>query len=148
MTDFNVLLRQSLAIVNDGFQNARDEIERIVAKLSAAVKQTAGEDFAVEMSEVSATPKGTTFRIYFDPNSMDPTAEVITVAALFVPSKGYPVLRGTWNKSTNTFFPTQGGELRTLEDVEKFFADLLSNPESSLIQALGFALRRSVSRRG
>ena len=84
-----------------------------------------------------------TFRVFLDTGVNDMEAEVVNITHLRIPAHGYPVSYGTYTKNTGAFIPAQNSDLKDLEAVEKFFADLLSNPESTLIQAIGFALRRS-----
>lgn len=142
MANFDALIKKSLAIVNDGYQQALADVKVVVEKLSNAIRQNAGEHFALEVSEVKSDVKGVTFRIFLDTDVNDLQADIVTIVHIRILSKGYPILHGSFNKTQNVFVSMDGNELEDMAAVEQFFADLLADPESSLIQALGFAMRK------
>lgn len=137
--DFNAILKLSLAAVNDNYQEAVRDVEEVVGSVHAAVQQNAGKRFGVVLTDQSADIKGSTFRIYFDTNVDVMRAKIIDVLFVRIPSSGYPIALGTIDKSTKNFFAEQ--QIIDKEQLQKAFAQLLQNPESSLIQAIGFALR-------
>nr|WP_091659435.1 hypothetical protein [Massilia sp. PDC64] len=137
--NFDAILKSSLAAVNDNYQIAVGEVQDVVNSVHTAVRHNAGNRYGLIFTEMSADIKGTTFRIYFDTNVDVMRARVIDVLFIRIPSTGYPIAIGTVDKATKNFFTEQN--VNNKEELERVFAQLLQNPESSLIQAIGFALR-------
>ena len=144
MTNFDELLKKSLSVVNDGYQIACNDVGAIVDKLGKAIKQNAGDQFGFEMSEVQSDVKGVTFRIYLDPDSNDINAALLNIAHIRIPSKGYPIFYGVFNKSSNVF--AAADKLENAEEVAEYFSDFLKDPESPLIQAIGYVLRKKANK--
>lgn len=137
--DFDAVLRSSLSVVNDGYQLALSDLTDVVQGVSDAVKRNASEQFEISMSELGNDMKGSTYRIYFDTNVKNVRARLIDVTTIRIPSSGYPIFEGTYNKGTKAFFPDD--EMNNKEEVAKLFVKLMQSPDSSLIQAIGYALR-------
>lgn len=137
--DFNEILKNSLAAVNDNYQIAVGDLEEVVESVHTAVQRNAGEKYGVILTDLSADIKGTTFRIYFDTNIENLRSKVMDVLFVRVPSSGYPIAIGTVDKATKKFYGEETANNK--EELKKYFGQLLQNPESSLIQAIGFALR-------
>ena len=95
----------------------------------------------MEFAEVTYDVKGSTFRIFLDPDVSDSSAQVAVIVYMRIPAQGYPVQVGTYNKSGGIFTPNNK-DLANKSEVEEYFADQLQDPDSKLIQAVGFALRR------
>lgn len=145
MTDFNEILRKSLSIVNDGYQQAVDNIKEVVSNLSDSIKANAGEDFSLEIGEISSDLKGATFRIFLDTDVNDVEASTMNIIDLRIPVGGYPVQLGTFTKSIQSFKAAEQ-VLNNKSDIEQYFAQQLSEPDSRLIQAIGFAVRRRANK--
>ncbi|MFZ6720661.1 hypothetical protein [Undibacterium sp. Ji49W] len=139
MVDFNALLKKTLSIVSEGYERAFNDLETVVDKLSTAIKENAGGDFALAMSTARSDVKGTIFRIYFDTNVDDPEADVITIVHIMIPSIGYPIYPGVYNYKSDAF--NYEGKIDDFEELEQYFKGFLESPESTFIQALGFAIR-------
>lgn len=137
--DFNEILKSSLAVVNDNYQLALKDIQEVVDSVHTAVQNNAGEKYGVTLSSTSVDVKGSTFRIYFDTNLENMRSRVIDVLFVRIPSGGYPVAVGTVDKATKKFYTEE--TVNNKDELNKYFTQFLKNPESSLIQAIGFALR-------
>jgi len=137
--DFDNLLKTSLAVVNDGYQVAVNEVKEVVQDVSEAIARNAGEQFSISASEVANDMKGATYRIYFDTDKNNMKARLIDVIFIRVPSTGYPLLEGRFDKATKSFYPES--QIASQGDLAEIFGSMIKNPESSLIQAIGYALR-------
>ena len=142
MEDFDSILQRSLATINVGYQTAFDDVKSVVQKISSSIKRSAGENFDLEVQEISDDVGGSTLRVYLDTDSSEPRAEVMTIVHIRIPSNGYPIFQGGFSKSSNRFSGSHhDAAIADKNGVEEFFRQMLINPESPLIQALGFALR-------
>ncbi|MGF6115901.1 hypothetical protein ABIE30_002974 [Janthinobacterium lividum] len=141
--DFDSILKSSLKVVNDGYQTSLSDLKDVVSDLNAAVVRNAGKQFSVVVGEVANDIKGGTFRVYFDTNVNNSRARVIDVVFLRIPAGGYPIAIGVFDKSTQRFFSEQ--DIVDKEGLLYAFAQLIENPDSALIQAIGYALRTSDS---
>lgn len=137
--DFDAILKSSLAAVNDNYQAALSDVIDVVESIHAAIQKNAGSKYALIFTDMSADIKGSTFRVYFDTNKDVMRSKLIDILFIRIPSAGYPVGIGTIDKSSKIFLAEE--TVSTCEELKKYFAQLLQNPESSLIQAIGFAMR-------
>lgn len=119
---------------------AHDDLTQVVEKVRVAVVGYAGEQVALELKKSAANMRHTTFRLYIDPDTADPEQSMMTITHFQLPAAGYPIKYGTFSKVTDSFNPA--GELPDVDSLNKYFAELLSQPESVLVQALGYALRK------
>lgn len=140
MDDFNDILKKSLSVVNEGFRAAMDDIENIIAAVRESIKGNAGNEFSLECSEVFSNIKGSIYRVFLDTDSFDPEADLVVLTYFRIPQKGYPIELGNYNKVTG--FSVSGKLWTSKDDVMNHFVSQLQDPESQLIQAIGFALRR------
>ena len=85
--------------------------------------------------------KGTSFRVFLDTNMTDLDAEIVDIAYLRITARGYPIQRGPVAKGTKTIFPES--EIPSKYELARYFLDMIENSDSALVQAIGFALRRS-----
>jgi hypothetical protein len=138
--NFDDILRQSLAAVNDGYMSALNDLSGTVDKVREAVIQNADDKVGLELQKVASDLKSSTFRFFLDPNVADINQELITITCFQIPSSGYPIKCGTLHKPGNHFTAT--GEIEDREGLLRYFSDLLQQPESRLVQAIGFALRQ------
>ena len=146
MQDFNDILRRSLSIVTDGYEKARGDINDVVGLIRGAIKENIGDNFSLELAEAKTDIKGSTFNIYLDTDIYDLSASIVPVVDIRIPGGGYPVELGDFNKSLQVFH-SRDEVLCSRIDVEQFFAQQLSDPDSSLIQSIGFALRQKANKR-
>lgn len=145
MADFDEILRKSLSIVNDEYQRALDELRVIVAEVRESIKTNAGEEFTVELSELTSNIEGAAFQIFLDTNVNDLNSSLLKIVELQVPANGYPIFIGTYSKANGRF--TQGDEkFDNQDEIRNFFANQLSDPNSRFIQLIGFALRRRANK--
>lgn len=144
MTDFNALLRKSIATVQEGYQSAVKDLSEVVNEIGVAISDLSSGACDLQLQTIAVDVAGTSFRIYLDTNSKDPSALSVPIIDLFLTNKGYPINAGQIDKATGRFFTQTYFSDRA--DLERFFADTLGNPDSSLIQSLGFAMRKNESR--
>ena len=138
--DFTDLLKNSLAVVTGGYVTAHDDLIGVIDRVRKALLSNAGEQVALELKKVSADVSSTVFRLFLDPSTMDPETALVTITYFRLPSSGYPIEWGSYKRVTNTF--EASGEAEVKEELEKFFGSLLTQPESTLVQAIGFAMRQ------
>lgn len=140
MIDFNEILANTLGKINQGFDQAISDFIETVDSVDSAVKGAHKEGlFGIGYSTVNESPKGSVFRVYFDPNADDLEVPTLAIGYFLVPYKGYPIQFGQYRKLTDDFKPRM--EFPDRAELEKYFANELSDPESSIIQAIGFGLR-------
>ncbi|WP_143450355.1 hypothetical protein [Janthinobacterium sp. BJB446] len=137
--DFDSILRKSLTVVNDGFQDALTDLKGVVEAVSESVKNNAGQKFALALGEVSNDLRGSTFRVFFDTDVNNVRARIIDVLYFRIPASGYPIFEGQYDKGSKNF--SAGKELKDKDSIAQEFGSLLRNPDSSLIQAIGYAMR-------
>jgi hypothetical protein len=140
MPDFDSLLQHSLSTVNSGYLAAQGDLFRVVERLAEAIQRQTGTNIYLALKQQTADVKGTVFVLYVDVNPDDQQADTINIEHIKLQARGYPVLLGTYRKPINDF--KASGSLDTPEDLEAHFVDLLADPDSPLIQAIGFALRQ------
>ena len=138
--NFDEILKKSIAAVNDGYAAAHEDLTVTVDKVREAVVASAGGQVALELKKSASDIKGTTYRLYLDPNVNDMEQEVVTITYFQIPASGYPIKYGIFRKSGYSF--TSAGEIEDQAALLKYFGGLLEQPESVLVQAIGFALRQ------
>ncbi|MFJ1213317.1 hypothetical protein [Burkholderia pyrrocinia] len=141
MTNFDSLLQKSLATVNDGYEQARQDLENIVSEVDTSLKSNLGDEFAFVAIEEDINIKGTIYAISLDTETDNRSAPYIPIVSIRIPSTGYPIETGSISKSTG-LFTVDGTVLKDSSDIKTFFSAQLENPNSMLIQAIGFALRK------
>jgi hypothetical protein len=139
MTDFDAILKRTLSVVNASYDEALEVVESVVRQLGNAISTNAGGEFVLEMIELNNDISGSVHRIYLDPDSTDDNARLVTITYLQIPSTGFPIKVGRFSK--NTGFIASDKNLDTSSDVEEYFSNFLEDPNSKLIQAIGYALR-------
>lgn len=139
MVDFSSLLKDTLAAVNKVFKEADSDLSDIASRISSAIKTNVGEQFDIVKSEIKNTIDGVVYRFYFDTNVLDERAEAITLCFIHIPVTGYPIFSGNYTYKDRTFVAK--GKYDNKKDLEEYFEKFFEDPESSLIQAIGFALR-------
>lgn len=144
MVDFNDIVKKSLAVVNQGFVKARDDLGAVVERIDISLRENAGDHFALLLSEVSSSLKGTIFCIVLDADTFNATATLIPVLHIRIPTSGYPLELGSINRVTELFVDSDQ-RLASMSEVEAYFVEQLSDPNSVLIQAIGFALRKKMN---
>lgn len=141
MTNFDLLLKKSLAAVNDGYEQARSDLQHIVSSVDSSLRSNLGDDFALVATEEEISIKGTVYTVSLDTETSNRSSPYIPIVSLRIPSTGYPIEVGSMVKSTGTF-STDGTFLVDIESIKSFFAAQLDNPNSLMIQAIGFAIRK------
>lgn len=139
MNDFDALLKRTLSIVNADYDEALSVVDAVVTQLREAITTNAGSEFAFEITELSNDINGSVHRIYLDPDSNDSAARIAVITYLQIPSTGFPIKVGRFSK--NTGFTAEEDDLKDSEEVVKYFSNFLEDPNSKLIQAIGYALR-------
>lgn len=137
--DFDEILRQSVLSVNAGYETALSDLRTVVGKLEAAVKKNAGEKYGFILNELHSDVRGTTFRTYFDTDVKNVRAAIMDIIIIRLPASGYPLSIGTFDKGSKNFNPTE--EIPDVDALNRVFVTLIREPDSALIQAIGFALR-------
>lgn len=145
MVDFSDLLQRSLATVNDKYARTVEDLRTVVSELRASIKTIANNEFGFELAEIVSDVHGTTFQIYLDSDVTVPNATLVTVAEFHVGATGYPVEIGTFHKGTRRFVSGGFPPLNDIEQIRVFFVEQLSNPESPLIQGIGYAMRKRLN---
>lgn len=145
MNDFDFILRKSLAAVNEGYEQALSDLFEIVEEVDASLKTNVGEEFAFVAVEYELSMKSAIYTVSLDTNSDDRGAPYIPVVSMRIPSSGYPMETGSVQKSTGNFTP-DGIALKDRSEIKVFFASQLEDPNSLMIQAIGFALRKKAAR--
>ncbi|CAM2151716.1 protein of unknown function [Pararobbsia alpina] len=145
MTDFNELIKRSLSIVNESYAQAKGDVEGVIERIDFSLRDNAGDHFALVFAEFASSLKGVVFRVHLDTDVYNPQSELVTIVHMRILSTGYPIELGEINRNTG-LFSAGGNALSSVQDVEEYFADQLSNPNSALIQAIGFALRKKMSK--
>jgi hypothetical protein len=140
MIDFDSVLKNSLKIVSEGYQGALSDVKDIVSEVSMAVARNGNEQFALYVQEMSSDIKGGSFKIRFDTNVNNGRAKVIDIVYVRIPSIGYPIGVGSFDKHSQRFFVDD--ELTDKESLRNYFLRLIENPESTLIQSIGYAMRK------
>ena len=138
MSKFSELLKQSVASVNEGFERAQSDVIAVVSELEQSLKEMG--PFALRFSLFSNEADGAIFRLIFDTNPQDLEAPAITILTMKIPSIGYPIFTGTYNKGAAEF--RNGTALEDKAQLDGYFESMLSDPTSRFIQAVGFALRK------
>lgn len=141
--DFEDMFKKSLSVVNEGFRAAYNDLDDLVSSLSEAIRNIAGERFDIGFSEIHKEIKSTTYRVYLDPDTGDIDAQLLDFSYIRIPSKGYPIVKGgSVIKGTNIL--TGDVKIENKEQLAEAFAAFIQDPDSPLIQSIGYALRNSV----
>lgn len=141
MVDFSDLLKGTLESINKAFREVESDLSDVSSRISTAVKTNVGGQFDIIKSEVRNTIDGVVYRFYFDTNVNDDTADAVTLCFIRLPVTGYPIFAGKYNYKDKIFSPQE--ELSDKQELELYFERFFDNPESALIQAIGFALRKN-----
>lgn len=138
--DFNEIVATTIVGLNKGYEEAIGDLKDILLRVGEAIRNNSKENFDVFFRTLSESPRGDIYRVYFDTNSEDPDAETLQIATFYIPPKGYPIQIGVYRKVTDEF--KAHGTIKNRDEFESFFGELLSDPDSTLIQAIGFGMRR------
>lgn len=140
--DYDSILRATLTTINQGFENAQRDLVSVVEAVSNSLKRNANDTFNLDFTNLREDYNGTIYRIFFDENPNDLEAATITVDFFYIPSKGYPIEQGNYYRTNEEFKKHQ--EISSKEELELYFQEMLKDPESSLIQAIGFSMRKKL----
>lgn len=141
--DFGAILKDTLAGINAGFEQAAGDLQEVLDAITEGIQEHTNSGYKVYAKVVSEDTKATIFRLYFDPDPLVSDAEVIPLTTLQVSAKGYPIMRGTYRK-VGGFTPAASDPVafQNRAELEQYFAHQLSDPDSNLVQAIGFAMRK------
>lgn len=141
MIDFVELVNRSFATINKGFDESISDLARILESITSAIRNASSRNFQLDYRIEVEGPKGSLARVYFDPDPTDMSAEPYTITYIWIPAKGYPIEGGSYRKAIDKFDTID--VFHDAAALEGYFADLLTNPDSVLIQAIGFGMRQS-----
>lgn len=144
MSDFDALLRRTLSVVNENYESSLNVVKGVVQKLGEAIEKNAGDEFLFAMTEVNSDINGSVHKIFLDPNNDDDSVRLVIINYVLIPSTGFPIKLGKYSKTMG--FMADEDDLNDPEDVNKYFSRLLEDPNSKLIQAIGYALRLKANR--
>lgn len=142
--DFGAIIKGTLAGINAGFEQARGDLQEVLDAITEGIQENTDSGYRVFAHVVAEDPKATILRLHFDPDQLDTDAETFPLGTLQMSAKGYPIVRGTYRK-LGGFTATSNEPIafQNKAELEEYFAQLLSNPDSSLVQAIGFAMRKT-----
>lgn len=140
MADFEGLLQNTLTSINLRFAEAERDFTAVIEKLSEAIKKSSNSDFALSTSIISDGQKGSVYRLYFDIDTQNMDSDLQALDTFYISSKGYPIQQGQYRKAIDDFIARN--EFSNIEQLESYFETMLADPESPLIQSIGFGLRR------
>lgn len=100
-------------------------------------------DFRMNLVLLEDDTEGTFYRLEAIPAPGDSVVGKIRITDFFIPANGYPISSGRILISKANFNPEQ--EFNSFGHLESFFENLLADPASRLIQAIGFAMRRKTA---
>lgn len=141
MQDFKDILKKSLTAVNEGFESAMRDLDTVTGNVNAAVKEIASQSFEVSLRKVSEDVTAVIYRVSLDMTVDNVKSTVMAITHFSVPSKGYPLHFGSYSKRDDEF--SISGRIDAIWELEQFFVDMMNDPDSSLIQSIGFAIRKS-----
>ena len=130
---------QLISEINQKYEIARNDLNSVVGELENSLKKIIPH-IKFNLQTISDEFDGTTSRLILDPNSADMEIGVVKITDFFIPSTGYDIGFGDHLKNINEF--QFEGKLKTKDDIESFFQTIMSDPNSRVIQAIGFAARR------
>ncbi len=129
MSTFEEALKTSLLGVNEAFKLADADLHQEVAAASQALAQLSGGIAVLELITLFENAQGIAYNLTVKSGG----SNILHVAQLLVPAKGYPV----------TLQQPPGKHLKTRQEIGAFLAEMAANPDSPLIQHLAFLMRRA-----
>jgi len=142
MIDLETLAMQSFSTINDRFKHAQKDLENIVNEISNVLKKTTGvPSIKLGIRVEFENQTGSCYCVYLDADPGDPTAYYINVAFFMISLKGYPIEEGVIRQPADRFIMEQA--LDDLEEMRSYFAQMIQNPDSSLVQGVSFIMRKS-----
>jgi hypothetical protein len=139
-TSFEEALKTSVLGVDQGFRDAVTDLRQEVSAASAAVSKLTNQQASLELRKNDEQPLGTYFdmRMNFSPVNSN-SRRYYDVSAFFISAKGYPIKAGC------SVSVLAGGEyeieIPDVSQLKKYFVDMASNPDSSLVLRLALLLR-------
>jgi hypothetical protein len=136
MADFEKLLRASLTGVNDSFDTALQEFEKVVEQLSDSVQKTTGRSIRVALELRAENVDGTIYSL-----TVRNATTGVRVHYYRIAPTGYPIEFGEFDEDRDKF--RSRGRLATRIDVESHFAKLLTNRDSDLVLTIAYIMRKA-----
>lgn len=146
MSDLKKLILDSLKDINHAYEIAEADLAEVLLQVTEAVREATGAPFDFSYHSVFESPSESVFRVLLDFDSNEFDSETHKISDIKITPMGYPIYFGIFNKSAELFMPQV-----TLDDrkaLETHFFGMLSDPNSSLVQAIGFGLRKRKRTRG
>ncbi len=142
MIDLETLVMQSFSTINDRFNIAQKDLQDIVNEMSNVLKKVTGvSSIELGIAVQFENETGSCYRVYLDANPGDPAAYYINVASFKISLKGYPIEEGVLRQPANQFSGNR--ELSNPEEIRSYFAQMIQDPDSSLVQAVSFIMRKA-----
>jgi len=134
----SVLYRDgSLDGFNDDFEQAKDDLESVVADLEEEIQGVvAPKSFSLTLSEAFSDADESVFRLVASQNWR---RDIVTVGSYRITLGGYPIAYGSFDDEEEDF--SQEGSLTDRKDLEKHFAHMLGDKNSQLILFVAFLNR-------
>jgi hypothetical protein len=142
MKKYSALVLSVVESINKNYEEARSDLVRVVAEVEHGMKDVL-PDFKMRLTLLDDDAEGTFYRVEAVPAPDDSIVGIIRITDFFIPANGYPISSGRILMSKANFNPQE--KFDSVENLENFFQNLLADPESRLIQAIGFAMRRKTA---
>jgi hypothetical protein len=126
MTDFNALIKQTLAGLTEKFKEACGDLNEMVARISDDIQAVTGVPLKLHLSKSTENISGTQFQLQVHSETGGRA-----IFSFFVPAKGYPIQ--ILDSKTS---------MANRSELESVFAEMVSNPDSPLMQNIAFAVRQ------
>lgn len=149
MGEFTELLRETLKGVSEEFQQAKADLNEVIESLSQSVEEVTQGEGMVRMVPTKESFGWVIYTIELVFNNAERFQEsTTTLTHVRISAEGYP-LGVTPNADFNADFlvPKEGFDLGPLyladkEQVKAFFREMVTNPDSPLIQGIRFHSRQ------
>lgn len=140
MSELKRRILESLRSINQGYEIAENDLTEVLLQVTEAVQEATEAPFDFSYHSVFESPSESIFRVLLDFDPSDFDSEQHKISDIKIPPNGYPIFFGNFNKSSEYFSPQ--AQLAGRKELEAHFFDMLSDPSSSLVQAIGFGLRK------
>jgi hypothetical protein len=133
MPDFGELLKNSISGLNDNYNVAVADLNNVIAGVDAAVTGLTSGLVNVRLQEINKTPDHTLYLLTLVRKRM---GDSLRLGAFRIRSTGYPIEYGSLRKEFDV-----DGTLEGKEQLEEYFAAMLSERNSPMVVQIAFSLR-------
>ena len=133
MADFTALLKMSVAGMNDGYNQAKNDLAEVITQLNTSIQEVTHNKVGLRVSEGFKTAEASIFNVVIFQGS-EPGA---AIGAYRIFRRGYPI---PYSKLATPFIAL--GELKSKVELERHFSAIVCDRESPIVMAVAFALRR------